>query len=138
MQRFIFLTLFACALLSTGCGTAQNVAKTTESAAENRQNRGNKQAELDAEIKALGLSEDQAATYREINSRYNKELKDLRRNAGTDREKVLAEGGKLRAAREREIFDMLDDEQREKFNAIKDERKAEMRKRQRVRRPEGK
>jgi len=46
-------------------------------------------------------------------------------------------GGKLRAAQEREVFDMLTDGQRETYNAIKDRRKAEMRNRQRVGRPGG-
>lgn len=144
MQRFLFSTLFACALFSAGCGTAQNATAETKPATEERQrpaNRGdraaNQVARLDAEIKELGLSEAAAKTYREIDTRYRKELKDLRQKSGGDRQKMMADGGKLRAAQEREIFDMLTEGQREKYNAIVERKKAEMRNRQRGGRPGG-
>jgi len=44
---------------------------------------------------------------------------------------MMAEGGKLRAAQEREIFDILNEEQREKYNVIVERKKAQMRNRQR-------
>ena len=92
---------------------------------------------MEAEIEELELSEADAKTYREINARYRKELSDLRRKSGGDRQNMMAEGGKLRAAQEREIFDMLSEAQREKYNAIIERRKTQMRDRQRVRRPGG-
>lgn len=144
MQRFLFSALFACALFSAGCGTAQKATAETAPAVENRErpanrggDRGDRAARLDADIAELGLTEAQAKTYREIDARYRKQMGELRRNSGGDRQKMMADGGKLRAAQEREVFDMLTDGQRETYNAIKDRRKAEMRNRQRVGRPGG-
>lgn len=141
MQRILFSALFASALFGTGCSTAQNATAETKSAVENRQGPnargGDRTARLDADIKELDLSDTQAEAYREIDGRYRKELGKLRRDSGADRQEMAAAGGKLRAAQEREVFDLLTDPQREKYNAIKDRRKAAMRNRQRGGRPGG-
>jgi hypothetical protein len=134
MQRFLFPALLAGALLGTGCGTAQKATAETKPAVENRQGPS---ARLEAEIAELELSDAQAETYREINENYGKQLRELRRGTDGDRQKMAAAGGKLRAAQEREVFDLLTDPQREKYNAIKDRYKAAMRNRQRVERPGG-
>jgi hypothetical protein len=144
MQRLLFSALFASALFSTSCGTAQKASTESKPATEERQrpaNRGdraaNQAARMEAVIEELELSEAAAKTYREINARYGKELSDLRRKSGGSRQEMMAEGGKLRAAQEREIFDMLNEAQREKYNAIIERRKTQMRNRQRVGRPGG-
>ncbi len=138
--------MFSCSLFSASCGTAQKA--TTEVAPApaveerqrpaNRGERGDRGGNLDAEIAELGLSEAEAKTYKEINERYRKQLGELRRNSGGDRQKMAAEGGKIRAAQEREIIEMLSDAQREKYNAILEKRKTQMRNRQRGGRPGGK
>lgn len=144
MQRFLFSALFACALFSAGCGTAQNATTEAKPAVETRQGPGdrgdreaNRSSRLDEEIAELGLSDAQAKTYREIDARYRKQLNDLRSNSDGDRQKMMADGGKFRAAQEREIFEMLDKEQQEKYNAMVEERKTQMRNRQRGGRPGG-
>lgn len=141
MQRVFLSILLAAAFFSAGCGTAQNATSENNTTVENRQRPGarggNQAARLDAEIAELGLSDDQAKSYREINERYQEKRRALRQNAGGDRQKMMAEGGKLRAAQEREVFEVLDDAQREKYNAMIEQRKSEMRDRQRVRRPGG-
>ena len=127
----MFFATLVGTLVFTACGAAQ---KSGPSVAPSPA-RADAEARLEGLITELELDEGQAADFREINQRYSKELRKLR-SAG-DRQTTMAEAGKLRATRDREVTELLTNEQMARLIAIREREKAEMRARHRVRRPGG-
>ena len=77
----------------------------------------------------LGLDEAQATKFKEISQRYAKQGRELRQNAGGDRQAARAAGRKKREKIDAEVNAILNEEQQAIYAKIKAEQLEEMRSR---------
>lgn len=88
-------------------------------------------ANVEQLAETLELNDDQAEALQDIQDTYLAAYKKVRKSKKKNKENALADLGMARANRERAIFDLLTDAQKDQYLDIREQEKANMRRRHR-------